>query len=464
MIPESVFGKGYERLAVNNTNEQGSRKPHFGYFVVFALVMTMFCPVSFGHSCAGIFYPYAAQDLGVGTGVLSYFTPLACLSGLIFLPFAGRLLNNRDARLCLAASCSVAALAFFLVSFSTQLWQYLLCGVLMGFGTCTLIYLAPATLITRWFEKNAGFYIGLVAAFTGIGGMVWASVGGALIQAVGWQWTYRVFALITLLCVPIMIFCIASRPSDKGLKPHGAVEAAASGDAKGAPIDAAAVAAQLAPGEHPRARAGITAKEAFKMPQFYLIMGFCFCLNFGMYLNGMVPSYVHTLAVGSAVPMLGAWATSLSMAAQTGTKLGLGYLGERHPFSGSIACMAIGIVGAALILLGGAGNAAIVIAVGAFAYGIYYGVTNVMTPSLARKTFGGLEYPIVYARISMAANVAGVCSGFLWGAVIDLAGFEVAFIGAACIIACAIACTLGLAFFQNRDTKRFLDAEGNAHQ
>ena len=115
------------------------------------------------------------------------------------------------------------------------------------------------------------------------------------------------------------------------------------------------------------------------MPQFYLIMGFCFCLNFGMYLNGMVPSYVHTLAVGSAVPMLGAWATSLSMAAQTGTKLGLGYVGEKHPFSGAVACIAMGIVGAVLILVGGAGNAAVVIAVGAFAYGVYYGVTNVMT-------------------------------------------------------------------------------------
>ena len=56
----------------------------------------------------------------------------------------------------------------------------------------------------------------------------------------------------------------------------------------------------------------------------------------------------------------------------------------------------------------------------------------------------------------MAANVAGVCSGFLWGAVIDIAGFEVAFVGAAVLISCAIACTLGLAYFQNRDIKRFL--------
>lgn len=441
-----------------------ARGPHFAYFVEFALIICMFCPVSFGHSCAGIFYPHAAADLGCGTGVLSYFTPLACLSGLIFMPFAGRLLNSWDARICLAGSCAIAGLAFFLLSFTTELWQYLACGVLMGFGTATLIYLAPATLVNRWFEKNAGFYIGLVAAFTGIGGVVWAAVGGMLIQEVGWQWTHRIFSFITFACIPIMIFCVASRPSDKGLLPHGASEAEAAASSSGArrPMDAAAIVASLAPGDHPRARKGIPAKEAFKMPQFYLIMGFAFFLNCGMYLNGMIPSYVSTLAVGAAIPMLGSLCTSLAMAAQTGTKLVLGYASEKHPYAGSIVCASMGIVGVALLLMGGASGAAVMIGAAAALYGVYYGVTNVMSPSLARKTFGGLEYPIVYARISMAANVAGVLSGFVWGAIIDLAGFEVAYLGGVAVISLAIACTVGIAYFQKRDIKRFLEEAKNS--
>lgn len=450
----------------NNLAVKPAHGPHFAFFVEFALIICMFCPVSFGHSCAGIFYPFAAADLGCGTGVLSYFTPLACLSGLIFMPFAGRLLNSWDARLCLAGSCAIAGLAFFLLSFTTELWQYLACGVLMGFGTSTLIYLAPATLVNRWFEKNAGFYIGLVAAFTGIGGVVWAAAGGALIQELGWQWTHRIFAFITFACVPIMIFCVASRPSDKGLLPHGASEqeiAEASGAVARKPMTAEEIVASLAPGDHPRAKRGITAKEAFKMPQFYLIMGFAFFLNCGMYLNGMIPSYVSTLAVGAAFPMLGSLATSLSMAAQTGTKLALGYASEKHPYAGSILCASMGIVGVVMLLAGGASGMALAIGAAAVLYGIYYGVTNVMSPSLSRKTFGGLEYPIVYARISMAANVAGVVSGFVWGAIIDLAGFEVAYLGGILVIALAIACTVGLAYFQKRDIKRFLE-EGKCEE
>ena len=438
-----------------------SRGPHFAFFVEFALILCMFCPVSFGHSCAGIFYPYAALDLGCGTGVLSYFTPLACLSGLVFMPFAGRLLNSCDARICLAASCGVAGLAFLLLSMSTQLWQYLACGVLMGFGTSVLIYLAPATLVNRWFAKNAGFYIGLIAAFTGIGGVVWAAAGGALIQEVGWQWTHRIFACITFACIPVMFLCVASRPKDKGILPYGANETGdISAAGAGIPSKSGDAIAPLAPGDHPKARKGISAKEAFRMPQLYLIMGFAFFLNCGMYLNGMIPSYVSTLPLGAAVPMLGSIATSLSMAAQTGTKLMLGYIGEKHPYAGPIFCASAGIVGVVLLLLGGSLGIAGLIGAAAILYGIYYGVTNVMSPLLARKTFGGLEYPIIYARISMAANVAGVLSGFVWGAVIDLAGFGAAYAGGMAVIILAIACTVGLAFFQRRDMKRYLVESG----
>ena len=117
-----------------------------------------------------------------------------------------------------------------------------------------------------------------------------------------------------------------------------------------------------------------------------------------MYLNGMVPSYVHTLAVGSAVPMLGA-CHSLSMAAQTVQSSGLDTWAKSIRSRARLRASPWASWVAVLILVGGAGNAAVVIAVGAFAYGVYYGVTNVMTPSFARKTFGGLEYPIVYARI-----------------------------------------------------------------
>lgn len=436
----------------NNGSKPGSGqggKPFFGYFVVFALALTTFGPVSFGHSCAGIFYPSAAAELGVGVGTLSYFTPIACLTACLALPFLGKLINSIDARWCVIGSCLITVAAFLTVSFSQSLVQYLIGGAIMGVGTATLIYLAPSTLINRWFKKRAGFFLGIVMACTGIGGVVWSTVGGILIQEVGWAWTYRIFALIIVALIPVFAVCIVSDPTKKGLRPYGAdeVEGLAVGQAadvgEGFADGPSSNTASTAQGAY------VKAAQAFKMPEFYLIFAACFCLSFGMYLNSMIPSYLSTLAIGAAIPLLGAFATSTSMASQTISKLVLGFVGDKQPYVGAIIGAACGLLGIAL-LVAGAGSAAIVL-VGAFAFGLYYGVVNVMMPILTRRCFGDGEYPIIYSRVSVAATVSGVVSGLLWGTLIEVFdSYSVMFVGVSLFIVVAIVSMAGVAIIQRK--------------
>ena len=77
------------------------RAKRYGYGVVIALVLTSFIPLSMALSCAGIFYPYVSADLGVGTGVMSYYTVFIWFSATVFLSFLGKLLYKMDARIIL---------------------------------------------------------------------------------------------------------------------------------------------------------------------------------------------------------------------------------------------------------------------------------------------------------------------------------------------------------------------------
>lgn len=424
--------------------KQGGQR-FFGYYVVFALALTTFGPVSFGHSCAGIFYPSAAADLGVGVGTLSYFTPLACLTACLALPFLGRAISLFDPRRCIEVSMVVVAVAFLIVSCSTSLVQYLIGGAVMGVGTATLIYLAPSTLVNRWFKRRAGFFLGIIMAFTGIGGVVWSAVGGVLIQEVGWAWTYRVFAALTLVLIPVIHVCVVGDPRQKGQRPYGegGLDGEGSADADRVDEGTAARAAQAS------RRRDVPAAEALRMPEFYLIFIACFALSFGMYLNSMIPSYVSTLAIGVAFPLLGAFATSVSMAAQTGSKLVLGFAGDRFPYAGTVVGASCGLLGIGLLFVG-AGSEAVIL-VGAFAFGIYYGVVNVMMPIVTRRCFGDGEYPVIYSRVSMAATISGVLSGFLWGTLIEVTGtYSVMFIGVAGFIVMAILAVIGVAALQAR--------------
>lgn len=382
------------------------RRVFFGYYVAAALVLTSFIPLSLGLSCAGIFYPALSEELGVGTGLLGYYTSILWLSAMVLLPIMGNLLAKRDARLCVGGAVAIIAAAFVWLSFTRSLWQFYVGAVAMGAGVGMLLFLAPSTLINRWFAKRSGVLLGVVMAFTGVGGVVWSSVGGMLIQSVGWSATYLAFAVLSALTLPVAIFLVSSRPEDKGLSPFGAEET---------PLAAAEGSGDAAP-----APSGIPAAQAFRMPVFFFVLAMCFMLNFGMYVYFMIPSYMSSLALSAAMPLLGATASSAAMAGQTVSKLVLGAVGERAPYAATVITLVLGVAGVALLFWGT--GSAIALYAAAFVYGCFYGITNVMTPIITRRAFGDAEYPAIYSRVSMAASVGSVVSGFIWGASIEMTG------------------------------------------
>lgn len=408
------------------------RKVFFGYFVVAALVLTSFIPLSLGLSCAGIFYPAVSADLGIGTGLLGYYTSILWLAAMVALPAMGRLLGTRDARVCVGGAVVVIAAAFVWLSFTHSLWQFYVGAAAMGFGVGMLLFLAPSTLINRWFFKRSGVLLGVVMAFTGVGGVVWSSVGGMLIQSIGWSATYLAFAVLSLATLPAVLFMVASRPEDKGLVPFGATS-----DSAWMKSGSAAVAGASAPAE------GVPASRAFRMPVFFLIVAMCFMLNFGMYVYFMIPSYMNTLELAAAMPLLGATASSVAMAGQTASKLVLGYVGDARPYASTVLTLALGILGVALLLVGGASAAVLYLAV--FVYGCFYGITNVMTPIITRRAFGDAEYPAIYSRVSMAASVGSVVSGFIWGASIEATGgYTLMFVGVIAVMALTVVAVLAI--------------------
>ena len=410
--------------------EKPTAKLHFGYLVVAAMVLTSFIPLSLGLSCAGIFYPALSDYLGVERGMLSYYTSVLWIAALVTLPFLGKLLNNKDARLCLTGAVVIIVAAFVWLSFTQALWMFYVAAAAVGVGVAMLLFLAPSTLINRWFAKRAGFLLGIVMAFTGVGGVVWSTVGGILIQEIGWSATYLVFAALSALMIPVTLFMISSRPEDKGLQPYG-YEPGESDEPSAAEL------------------AGVPAAQAFKMPVFYLICLMCFLLNIGMYVYFMIPSYATTLDIGVAFPLLGATASSVAMAGQTVSKLALGAVGEKRPQASTTVALALGIVGVALLAF--ATGSTIAFYAAAICFGAYYGITNVMMPIFTRKSFGDRDYAQIYSRVSMVASISNAAAAFIWGTVIDAThSYMPMFIGVIALMAATIVTVIAICRLQGR--------------
>ena len=407
---------------------------HFGYLVVAALVLTSFVPLSLGLSCAGIFYPPLSEALGVEKGVLSYYTSVLWVAALVTLPIMGRLLDERDARACLTGAVVIIATAFVWLSFTSALWQFYVAAAAMGIGVGMLLFLAPSTLINRWFAKRAGVMLGICMAFTGVGGMVWSTVGGLLISTVGWSATYLVFAALSALTAVAMLFMIASRPADKGLEPVGWDPEDSAADVFGA-----------------KEATGIPATQAFKMPVFYLILAMSFTINIAMPVYFMIPSYASTLDIGIAMPLLGATASSVAMAGQTGSKLVLGAVGEKRPQASTLIALGCGIAGSVLFMIV-LGSVPVFYA-SALLFGVYYGITNVMLPLFTRASFGDAEYALIYSRVSMVASISNATGAFVWGTIVSVSGSYAAMFGGAIVLmatTCAIVVAIGRAQARSR--------------
>lgn len=407
------------------------KRIHFGYFVVATMIIMCFIPLSLGLSCAGIFYPSVSESLGVEKGMLSYYTSFIWAAALITLPFLGRLLNTKDARVCLTGAVVLVVIAFLWLSQMHALWQFYLAAFMMGIAIAMLLFLAPSTLINRWFAKRAGAMLGIAVAFTGVGGVIWSTVGGILISEIGWSQTYLVFAVLSACTIPATLFMVRSYPSDKGLLPFGAnkEEQASQAESEGVPSTPHLL--------------GIEASRAYRMPVFFLILAFCFFLNIAMYVYFMIPSYATTLDVGAALPLLGATASSVAMAGQTISKVTLGVVGERFPQAGTVAALACGIVGVALFAFFPESAPSYYVA--ALLFGLYYGITNVMMPLLTRRAFGDKDYAPIYSKVSMVASISNGVAALIWGTIIDASGsYMPLFIGSIVLMVLSIICVIAI--------------------
>ncbi len=428
-------------MAAQTAKRQGF---HYGYLIVLSCIFICFGPCALVLSCAGIYFRPVSADLGIDPGMASYYLTALFAGSFLSLPFSGKLLQGKDARLCVTASSLLVAVVFFALSFTMSLPYFIACGFVMGLAIPMLLYLAAPVLINRWFVKRAGFFVGIAMAFTGIGGVVFNPIGTYFITTVGWAVGYRVFAVITLITtLPFSLFVIRSYPQDKGLEAFGAEGADASG--------ASAVQS---------AQAGMKASEAFRTKEFVLIFIWTLFVNICMYAYIILATFIGGMEVAGVENVLtfAGFAVSVAMVGQTLGKVAFGVIGDKSPQICIIIGFAAGIIGLLCFQFIPATQASILIA--AFLVGMFASLTNVVLPIMTRRVFGTLEYSDIYSRISMAASLGGIVYALIWGTLHTITGsWAPMFIGEAIMMAICIAIGLAVMGSESKMRARWVTAD-----
>jgi MFS family permease len=98
------------------------------------------------------------------------------------------------------------------LSCSTEYYQFLLSfGVLGGLSACCLFTPSVST-IGHWFNKRQGLATGLACTAGGIGGILFSFITLYLAPKIGFPWTMRIIAFISLVLCSVACLTLQTRP------------------------------------------------------------------------------------------------------------------------------------------------------------------------------------------------------------------------------------------------------------
>ena len=208
------------------------RRPrvHYGWIMAAAGFLVL------GSMAGGLVNSYSllvvpvCEDLGVSRSAMGLSQTLLNTGGIAVPLLAARIFGRVRLRRLMILSAAAAIIAYYCLSLARGIAAVYALVVLLSLAQALVTWMPFSILLNNWFAKKRGLAVGLAFMGSGVGGMVFNTLGGGLIASAGWRATVQTFALIiALIVLPILLFVIRERPADMGLRPYGSADGGESG-------------------------------------------------------------------------------------------------------------------------------------------------------------------------------------------------------------------------------------------
>lgn len=377
-----------------------ARDIHYGWVVVAVTFLTMLATAG-ALGSAGVMIDPLKAEFGWSTAeISSAFAIRLALFGLMG-PFAAALMNRFGLKPVVLTALSLIIAAFAASLAMTSLWQFrLLWGVVAGIGTGMTALVLGATVATRWFVARRGLVVGLFAASSASGQLVFLPLLASLATSHGWR--AAILLMICVLAAAFVLVALAMRdhPADLGLAPFGSatpVPRPVTGQGFGSLLWSP-VAALL---------------EASRSSTFWVLaLTFFVC---GLSTNGLIQTHWISLCGDfGMVPV-----TAASVLAVIGLfdligTVGSGWLSDRYD-NRWLLFWFYGLRGLSLLFLPSSDFSLVALSVFGIFYGLDWVATVPPTVKLAADRFGaakaGLVFGWVFAAHQLGAAVAAFGAG-----------------------------------------------------
>lgn len=240
---------------------------HYHWVIAAAMFIMVFCYGGPGNNLTSLHIIPVTEYLGVERADFSLAMGAKPLAGMLSTFLSGFLFARLGSRWSITLGMLVAASGYFVLANLEGVWMLSVGSGLLGlaYGFCTT---SAAAHVTRlWFHRHQGTVLGLITASTGIGGSLMCIVQTAAIDNGSFRSSFYVSAGVILFAAVLVLLFVRNKPEDKGLRPLG------EGEATGKKRRSSA-----------EAFPGLTMKQLWFRPSFYLMMFCTFLSCLSMYM------------------------------------------------------------------------------------------------------------------------------------------------------------------------------------
>lgn len=389
------------------TQAKQSHVKHWAVYATCCVIMVL--TLGMIQNSGMIFIVPVSEDLGVQRGTLTLYTTVLMFAYLAAATFAGKLLQTFDTKKIMVVAAIAEGLAFGLMGFYHNVFLWYVSGVVLGVALALCGFMAVNVLITNWFATKTGFLVGLASAISSLGGILFNTIGSALITSIGWRPAYIIEGvLVIVLLVPLILFSIRFKPEDFGLKPYGYKEALALAEKQ---------AKEAGTGAIEKSQKGVTATAAFKSPAFYFMFLCAMMCTAQSTFNSNMPGYADSLGYDLVFASM---CSSVVLAGATVGKILLGMLNDKigHINATLVTCVA-GII-SFFIMLFVPGTAAFL--VGCAVFGLAFSLSTVEPPLAVKRIFGMKDYSTIYSIVTIGTMGSGAIFTPVFAYIYDFTG------------------------------------------
>jgi len=405
------------------------RNIHYGWVVVAVTFLTLLVTAA-TMGMSGVLIVPLEHEFGWDDAQISTALALRILLFGFFGPFAAAFMNRFGVRPVIVVAMVLISTGLLGSLAMTRVWHLIvLWGVVVGVGTGLTAMVLAATVAARWFNHRRGLVMGMLAASTATGQLLFLPLIAELTTRFGWRVAMVFVSVALLLTGVVAFFLMRDRPSDLDLPLYGET-AVTPPPAAGVGL----VSLLLSP--------LIVLKDCSRVPIFWVLFGTFFVC--GCSTNGLVQTHFITLCIDYGITAV-AGASFLAMMGVfdlIGTT-GSGWLSDRFD-NRWLLFWYYGLRGLSLLYLPFSAFSFYGLSLFSMFYGLDWVATVPPTVKLVGDRFGREKTGVVFGWIFTGHQIGAATAAFGAGLVrTEYSTYLPAFFfaGALCIVAALLVLT-----------------------